>query len=124
MAQQNQQLSPELIKILLGTNITAEEAMALKQQQQAQALGKAATAYTPRSGSAAGGAMGALAQGLQGYQSGKLDKTAETDMLRLGKTRADNRQTWFNQIYPQQTKPPVIQSPMLAPEEDYLDWDS
>jgi hypothetical protein len=117
MAQQNQRLDPELIKILLGTNMTAEEAIALKQAQQAEAMGKSAMAFNPRMGGGAGGAMGALAQGLQGYQSGKDDALATAKVRELGQQRMGNREKWFNQLYPQPQQQPQ-QPPMLLPEDD------
>ena len=104
---EQQQLSPELIQMLLGSNITEEEKQVLRQQLMAQQLGSDARSSSPRGGGAAGGAMGAIAQGLQGYMSGKMGREAKAESARLGTARGDQRKSYFGAMYPQQGQQPA-----------------
>ena len=100
------ELDEETLDAMLGLSTVPEERDELKKQQKlAEMLGTSAIRYNPYLGRGRGtqahigGFAGALAQGIQGYGSGTLDKSnIATERDIQGRERA-NREKWFRARY-------------------------
>lgn len=102
----DQELDEETLNQMLGLSTVPEERAQLQNQlKMAQMLGRGATDYNPYIGRGrnsranVGGAFGALAQGMQGYMSGKGMKENMAADAALRDREKLGRERWFRSRY-------------------------
>lgn len=97
------QLSPEVIKILMETGeLDPEEAALAKQMETAEALRNRAIA--PQTSK---NAFGAIAQGLAGYGAGTMQKEFAGKAKPFNERRIKSRNTLYNAMFPNAAKSTV-----------------
>lgn len=102
----NQQIPPEVLEAMLGLSEQDEEKKLLERQLYlGNMLGRGATDYQGKN-TGAGGALSALAQGLQGYGAGKLNQQYQQGTLEGMAKRRGQRKTYFDMLMRKPEEPP------------------
>ena len=100
------ELDEETLDAMLGLSTVPEERAELENQRKmAMLLGKGAIGYNPYVGRGGGsranigGFANALAQGIQGYKSGKIDRSTTAGDAAIRDRERANRAKWFRARY-------------------------